>query len=288
MRHPLVSIIIPCFKQIDYLPETLSSVSSQTYRNWECVIVNDGSPDNTEEVAKEYCRKDPRFRYVSQDNWGVSAARNTGIGHSNGEFILPLDADDLIEPSYIEKAIDHFLSFPDTKLVYSKADKFGIENIYWDLPPYEYDQFIWSNCIFCSAIFKRTDFNLTKGYNENMVNGNEDWDFFLSLLNREDSVYRIDEILFHYRVKETSRSTEMVAKYKEASLIQLYKNHPDIYEPYMKEYCERIVFKKTEDAELMELRGLRDNYENICASTAYRLGKTLLSPISYIRKWFNI
>ena len=91
-----VSIIVPCFKQAMYLPETLDSVLLQTYSNWECIIVNDGSPDNTDEVVERYVNQDTRFKYVKQQNRGLSTARNIGIERSRGEYILPLDADFVI------------------------------------------------------------------------------------------------------------------------------------------------------------------------------------------------
>ena len=272
-----VSIIVPCYKQAEYLPETLDSVLSQNYSNWECIIVNDGSPDNTEEVARCYLEKDSRFKYVKQENRGVSSARNTGIANSNGEFILPLDSDDLIAPSYLEKSIDHFISSPETKLVYCKAEKFGKVNGYWDLPPYHYDSFIWDNCIFCSAMFKRIDYEITDGYNENMVNGNEDWDFWLTFLKKDDVVYRIDEVLFFYRVKDVSRTTMLTHCFNQENLIQLCKNHSDIYDPYK----ERVVLYHKQ---VQELSALNEELDRVRHSRAFRLGKFLLKPFSWIKK----
>ena len=163
MQQPLVSIIVPCYKQAEYLAETLDSVSAQTYYNWECVIVNDGSPDKTEDVVKKYIAVDDRYKYFWKENEGVAKARNYGIMNSIGEYILPLDADDLIEPTYVEKAVDWFLRNPKTKLVYCCADRFGTEHGYWNLEPYKYEQFIWRNCIFCTAMYRRTDYNQTGG-----------------------------------------------------------------------------------------------------------------------------
>ena len=275
-QNQKVSIIVPCYKQADYLPETLNSVMSQTYSNWECVIVNDGSPDNTEAIAKDYLKKDKRFKYVSQENRGLSSARNTGVTHSDGEFVLPLDADDLIAPTYLEKAVGRFNSYPITKIVYCKGELFGKVNAYWDLPPYEYEKFIWENCIFCSALYRRSDYNKTNGYNENMVHGNEDWDFWLSLLNREDVVYRIDEVLFYYRVKEVSMIMELAKHYYQDNLIQLCKNHLELYEPYK----DRLVLYYHLS---LEKQTCYEELERIRHSRAYRLGKFLLKPFSRIR-----
>ena len=259
-----VSIIVPCYKQAEYLSETLDSVLAQTYSNWECVIVNDGSPDNTEDIAKKYLGEDCRFKYVSQENKGLATARNVGIANSEGEFILPLDADDLIEPTYLEKSIQHFTSSPETKLVYCKADKFGDETGYWYLEDYAFSKFIWRNCIFCSALYRRKDYDNTKGYNPNMVHGYEDWDFWLQLLNPEDKVFRINEVLFHYRVKKTSMRITNSTHINE-SHIQIFKNHPQIYE----QYAQNIISIQN------DLMHYKESYSPITSSLLYKIGKKL-------------
>ena len=101
----LVSIIVPCYNQAYFLSEALESVLNQTYSNWECIIVNDGSPDNTKTVASKWCDKDKRFNYVEKKNGGLSSARNAGIAISKGEYILPLDADDIIHESFLSKLV---------------------------------------------------------------------------------------------------------------------------------------------------------------------------------------
>lgn len=259
-----VSIIVPCYNQAEYLSETLDSVLAQTYYNWECVIVNDGSPDNTEEIAKMYLEKDGRFKYLCQENKGLATARNVGIAISEGEFILPLDADDLIEPTYLEKAIQHFASYPETKIVYCKADKFGEEKGVWYLEPYDYKKIIWRNCIFCSALYRRKDYDKTIGYNPNMVHGYEDWDFWLQLLTPNDMVFCINEVLFHYRIKKESRSTEH-NKYITYSHIQIYKNHPHIYE----QYAQNIISIQN------DLMHYKELCSSIKSSLLYKIGEKL-------------
>lgn len=95
--NPLISVIVPCYNQAQYLSEALQSVLEQSYTNWECIIVNDGSPDNTHQVAKEWLVKDSRFKYIQKNNGGLSSARNAGIESAMGEFIQFLDCDDIIE-----------------------------------------------------------------------------------------------------------------------------------------------------------------------------------------------
>ena len=121
-----VSIIVPCYNQAQYLDECLQSVLEQTYPHWECIIINDGSPDNTEKVAQEWVVKDTRFKYIYKENGGLSSARNAGIEIADGEFILPLDADDKISAHYLKLAVKEFEKDTYLKVVYCKAEKFEI------------------------------------------------------------------------------------------------------------------------------------------------------------------
>ena len=102
----LVSIIIPCYNQGLFLEETLQSVFNQIYTDWECLIVNDGSDDNTEEIALNWTDKDSRFRYFLKKNEGVSSARNFGLHKAKGDFIQFLDSDDLIAEDKISLSIE--------------------------------------------------------------------------------------------------------------------------------------------------------------------------------------
>lgn len=117
----MISIILPCYNQGIYLGEALESIIKQTYRNWEAIIVNDGSSDCTEEVALEYVAKDSRIHYFAQENKGVSAARNLGIEKALGKFVLPLDPDDMIAPTFIEKCMRMFKEHNDCILAYTKT-----------------------------------------------------------------------------------------------------------------------------------------------------------------------
>lgn len=276
-NNPLVSIIVPCYNQAAYLAETLDSVLAQTYTNWECVIVNDGSPDNTEEIANHYISKDKRFIYLNQENMGLAMARNNGIRKSKGIYILPLDSDDIIADTYIEKAVKVFSQNRDAKLVYCKAKLFGNVNEEWDLPNYKYEDLLWNNMIFCSALYSRKDFDNTVGYNPNMKGGYEDWDFWLTLLKPSDKVYRIEEVLFSYRRKDVSRSTQILNDINQELLRQIYHNHPKVYEPYLQDI---IVYKQMEQ----QLKEALSEQKRLRSSKAYRLGKLLLKPFRWMKR----
>jgi glycosyltransferase involved in cell wall biosynthesis len=201
----LVSIIVPCYNQAVYLPECLSSVLHQAYIHWECIIVNDASPDDTAVVALEWCRKDARFRYIAlSDNKGLAGARNAGIAQSNGTYILPLDADDKIAPSYLQLAIAVVTANPDVKLVYGRAEYFDGETGPWPLPSYRYGLLFTQNPIYCTAMYCKADWVLVGGYTETLKLGLEDWDFWLKLLSPESKVVCLDEVVFFYRRRQES------------------------------------------------------------------------------------
>lgn len=199
----LISIIVPCYNQAQYLDECLQSVLDQTYHDWECIIVNDGSPDNTEEVALRWVGMDSRFKFISQDNKGVSAARNLGIEKSEGTWILPLDADDKISDRYLEFAQNLFIE--DYTVIYCQAEFFGNIISPWILREYSYEVILFENHIFCTAFFKKSVWQAASGYDENLLHGKEDWDFWLSILDENCRVIRLDYVGFFYRRKEVSR-----------------------------------------------------------------------------------
>ena len=269
-----VSVIIPCYNQGKFLKETVDSVISQSFADWECIIIDDGSADNTASVAKELSNKDPRIRYIYQENQGVSVARNNAIRQSSGKYILPLDADDLIAPTYLEEAVDYLEEHPEVKVVYCKAEKFGAVNCKWNLPDYDFNKMLFENLLFCTALFRRSDFDKCGGYNENMKAGIEDWDFWLSLLGPDDKVYRIDKVLFYYRIKEVSRNTVAKDDEKMTSLFRtIYENHKDYYQEYTKDIIRYV----------RKCNAAQGQIDRLNSSVSMRIGKMFTKPFSLIK-----
>ena len=97
-----ISIIIPIYKVEKYLQSCLDSVLAQTFKDWEAICVNDGSPDNSGKILTEYAKKDPRIKIITQNNQGPSVARNNGLKQANGKYIFFLDSDDFIHPQLLE------------------------------------------------------------------------------------------------------------------------------------------------------------------------------------------
>ena len=244
-EESLVSVIVPCYNQAQYLSEALDSLLAQTYENWECIIINDGSPDNTEEVALNYCARDKRFVYIYQENQGVVVARNNAIHASRGEYIISVDSDDWIEPDCLEMCLHEIQKANDIKLVYFDAELFGKRTGLFKLADYSLGRMLVSNCIPVFAMFKRSDYDKTSGYNENMKNGLEDWDFWLSMLEQGGEVVKIKKVLYHYRIKEISRNNS----YDEYELrAVIMSNHAKLFSDKYKELWyayHSLLFSRT-------------------------------------------
>lgn len=116
-----VTVIIPCYNYGHFLPASLESVLQQTYAHWECIVVDDGSTDDTKEVVAAFAAKDKRFKYIYQSNKGMSAARNAGIKAASGEFLQFLDSDDLIERRKLEVQAAFLKEHPEVDVVYGDA-----------------------------------------------------------------------------------------------------------------------------------------------------------------------
>ena len=127
-QGPLVSVVVPSYNYGHLVGETLDSLAAQTYARWECVVVDDGSTDDTRAVVEAYAARDSRVRYVWQENARQAAARNNGIRHSAGDYFQFLDADDLVEPRKFERQVAYLERNPDADIVYSGVRFFSAES----------------------------------------------------------------------------------------------------------------------------------------------------------------
>lgn len=230
---PTVSVITPCYNQAEYLPDALESVLQQTYTNWECIIISDGSPDNVSDKAAEYIKRDKRFSFYDTQNGGPSAARNFGISRAQGEFILPLDGDDKISANYIEECVKEMIKSPGIKLVYGAGKKFGIINEVWKLKTYSWEKLLFGNMIHPCGLYRKKDWEASNGYDVNMLDGIEDWEFWINLLKENHTVIMLNDITFYHRVKDSSRTTELAKGEKEAKMKRyVFCKHAVLYEDY--------------------------------------------------------
>ena len=154
---PKVSVIVPSYNLGKYLPETLESVMAQSFTDWECIIVENGSTDGSKDIVGAFARKDGRFvPLFLQENVGVAAARNRGLDLAKGEYILFLDADDIISKTYMAQAVLALDADPTLTVVYGKAQRFGSETS-WDLPQFSMDTMLSRNCLYISCFFRKAD-----------------------------------------------------------------------------------------------------------------------------------
>lgn len=251
MIPSMVSIIVPCYNQAKFLADALDSVLAQSYTYWECIIVNDGSVDNTEEVAKHYCARDSRFVYIYQTNAGLSAARNSGVRCSKGEYILPLDSDDKIAPRYLELALEAFSMNCTLKIVYCRAELFGLKKGEWKLPEFSLERMLGRNCIFCSAMYRRIDFDSAGGYNTNMRYGFEDWDFWLSILQNGGEVCQLDEVLFYYRIRRKSMARSLSLEKIKLLRKQIWENHRALYASHFLDPTECLEYTRIVESKII-------------------------------------
>lgn len=143
MSSPLVSIIIPAYNYGHFIKQSLDCVLAQTYQNWECLVIDDGSTDNTWDIVSSYLSRDRRFKYIYQTNEGASSARNLGLRNSAGKYIQFLDADDLIENRKIELQLNYLEAHTEIDIVYGSGYYFSIGESNDDLSPVWREALTW-------------------------------------------------------------------------------------------------------------------------------------------------
>lgn len=225
-----VSIIIPCYNAGEFLAETMNSVLAQTYSDVEVVIVDDGSPDPVTRELLDQAQW-PNTRIIHQANAGPAAARNRAAQEATGVYILPLDADDTIEPEYVDKAVAVLDARPEVGVVYCKARKFGAEQGPWCLPDYNLRELVIDNVIFVTAMYRKVDWQAVGGYNERLRHGVEDYEFWVKIVHLGREVVQLDEYLFNYRIQQKSRTTSFQDERANvvATYAEIFRANQDFY-----------------------------------------------------------
>lgn len=256
-----VSVVIPCFNQGAYVAEAIESVLVQSFIDFEIIIVDDGSTD-PHTVAVLDALEHPKIRLVRTTNQGLATARNNGIAEATGRYILPLDADDRIGPDCLAKSAAVLDARPDVGFVYCLAELFGASKGKFYLNGASLKEMLLDSRVFCSALFRRSDWAAVGGYNPSMVYGWEDWDFWLSLLELGRKPYLIEEVMFFYRVKPQSMIRSMTDAQKIAMHRQLRENHRELY-------------RGIEDADLVRYHRYRNSFTGKIAELIRKLAFNL-------------
>ena len=276
----LISIVIPVYNAEKYLEQCLNSIQNQTYKNFEVILVNDGSIDHSETICKEFVEVDTRFRYFLKVNGGASSARNFGLDHVTGDFITFIDADDWVDENHLEvlinnikennsdmavssiKKFDNVSSFEFR--VYSNQEKYLLN--YNKLNRDEFlvilPKLIHASNSYKIAVSKLFKKELVKDirFDESIVYG-EDLDFFFKIYNNINSISYVDEVTYVYRLHDESTSSKFNQQYAEQELLIYKKMYEKIEElglstihyyttirdllEFRKDYLEnRVLFNK--------------------------------------------
>lgn len=239
---PLVSVVIPAYNAASFITRTLASVSVQTYQRLEILVVDDGSCDRTPEIVKAYAQKDPRIKLLQQPNAGVAAARNFGIQSANGEFIAPIDADDVWHPEAMAKVMAQFLTgSAELGVVYTwSADIDEHNQQTGGFHAAEVDGDVYKTLI-ChnflgnasSTVIRKACLDQVGGYDQHLkaqgAQGCEDWDLYLRLAEHY-SFAVVPEFLVGYRKVLGSMSGDFrqMAHSQRIMLDAVQQKHPEI------------------------------------------------------------
>ncbi|OJX36755.1 MAG: hypothetical protein BGO87_13265 [Flavobacteriia bacterium 40-80] len=227
--NSLVSIIIPAYNSADFITDTLESVQHQTFKNWECIIINDGSTDNTEKVVLSFIKNSStpdRFKYHFQKNEGLSSARNKGLSLSSGNFIQFLDSDDILFEDKIQVMISHYTANHSVDCIYFCDYIFSDHDNPYKENNTQYKLFPNINSISSinfQRMYNQWDFNFVIPPHcflyprimiedmafDTQLKSKEDWDFYLSiLLSGKIKFIGIEGIFCSYRVRTNSMSQD--------------------------------------------------------------------------------
>ena len=230
----MISIVIPCFQQGEYLEDAIESCFNQTLSPLEIIVVNDGSTDNTQEVAERYQFKqfpliESPVKVVNQVNKGLSSARNTGIMNALGDYILFLDADDKLMEKAVEKITSAIIR-TQAEIIAPSFKTFGKSEGEVILEPHALEDFKNANYLPYFCAIKRSILLEAGGYSPRMRWGYEDYHLWFDLLGRGKNLCILQEPLIWYRIKDNSMIHDAQAHHEEL-MGQIKKDFKMDYKP---------------------------------------------------------
>ncbi len=241
-NSPRISVIIPCYNHGRYLPEAVASVVAQTFADWELIIVDDGSTDDSAAIAEQLIAQYPgqTMRLLRQANQGLSASRNSAIRLARGSYILPLDADDQIEPDMLAETLAVLERRPEVGFVYTDVRMFGEENRIWSGGSYSLDKLRFDCPMVPITLFRKQAWAATDGFRSSLYpQGYEDWDFWLSLAAAGWQGDHIALPLVRYR--RTNGSMLARARLHDLELrAQIVLHHPSLYTAGLHVWAQQV------------------------------------------------
>nr|WP_288834187.1 glycosyltransferase [uncultured Flavobacterium sp.] len=270
---PLISIIIPCYNDWQYVEEAVNSALNQTYSNIEVIVVDDGSNIETKVVLK---RLEPKItKLITQENKGQSTARNVGIREAKGEYILVLDSDDFFEPSFSEEAVRVLSSDNSIKIVTSHLRRFIDDKTIDIFIPSGGDitTFILENGATGSAMFRKSEALAIGGYDEQMRTGFEDWEFYIRLLKDGGITTVLEKTYLNYRIRVDS-TTSRANQVKVQLLHYIYKKNSMVFLKHIDIYVSSL-FGRIEKLEKEKIK--------LASEKEFKVGLFILKPLRFIK-----
>ena len=243
----LVSVIIPCYNHATLLREAVESVVSQTYPNWECIIVNDGSTDDTSNLGKYLIKLYPQksLRLIDKPNTGPADSRNLGVQQSSGKFILFLDADDKLHPKFLEECVEILLAKPKVGFVYTDVQHFGANCDLVVHGDFDANRFLRDNQAPATSLFRREIYEQVGGLKKVMKLGCEDWEFWVSAYEKGWLGDRLPKPYLYYRQHGdgSSRTQKMAGDRPKLDLMRatIIHLHSPLYKPEEVRWSQQIL-----------------------------------------------
>lgn len=240
---PLVSVVIPCFNSHEFLPEAIDSVRQQTFKDFEIIVVNDGSTND--ETIHTLNHLDTSIKLLNKENGGLASARNFGIQNSSGEIIVTLDSDDKFDKRFFEEAVIILNKEKDTGIVSSYVQEFGTSSKIWRTTAYDDFSFLTENRVVACCAFRKKCWEEVGGYDEQMRLGCEDWEFWIRVTQKNWKVHIIPKPLFFYRKSEDSMlSSETKPKMQEIMDYMVHKHQDWFLNSLKKGIIEKQLLNK--------------------------------------------
>lgn len=221
MKKTFITIIVPVYNLDSYLYKCLESISNQSYKDWECIIINDKSTDNSEDIILNWCRKDSRFLYIlNTTHLGVSKNRNIGIDHAKGEYVVFIDADDWIETDYLKDFITNLenkstLLIQDIIKDYPNHSEIKTLNYQNDIISFPKDyKIFFTNHNYTRGYVSNKFFNISIIKDNNIFffdeMFNEDEIFYMQYIQHIDKIIFLKQSNYHYLQRNNSRSRNII------------------------------------------------------------------------------
>lgn len=262
-----ISVIVPVYNAEQYLPHCVDSILSQSFTDFELILVDDGSPDNCGKICDEYEKKDSRVRVFHQANGGASSARNVGIENAHGKFLCFIDADDTVAPHFLNELVLDIELEDNIDLVIQGSRKFFSNGSTQDFVPKskiscvsEDDELFYSINRFLGPVSKLFRYNIIEQYHllfdTNLVVA-EDYDFLLRYLNRVNKIHASDKVNYFINSHEGSLSSRIYSFEQE---FLVFRNTYELASTYNNRYKKGEWFYFPS---FLLIRTLFSNYQNV-------------------------